>query len=352
MVFKFRHLAVSLACVCAFCDGAFATGSVSKPSSAGLPPAENAPSSITDSGVIDPHWMEELQHGKSNQPPINPDMSTRERNTPNGQEIPLSKAAKEVAEDMNIMGLLDELHHLKHSLLIVPGQAANMRLLTVRMELLETIFSATLETQDVIASLDTESSKYESIAEFLESGRDKAVARNNVVNFTASGALQSIGSIFQIGTTAKYQNVGNEVGTAQGGLQALISTYAIRLANGPKKSARRNPNMLAPILGRIPVDYSKYPPGVWSYLNAKPQGSSLSRNETLIRHWTEVERIPPLNSHNADKTLDAICGTVELPKQVTIVLLRNRIPMLSDVRAVVSTISQSLHEIMTYVRRP
>lgn len=315
-------------------------------------PNSDSRGDITDSGVTDPQWMEELQHGKTPPRPGSANVSVRERNTLPEQDPPLSKAASEVAQDMNIIELLRRLHHLKHSLLILPGAPSNLELLSVRMELLETIFSACLETQDVIASLDTEISKYEAIAEFLEAGRDKAIRNNNIVNFTASGALQSLGSIFQIGTGAPYQNVGNEIGTVQGGLQGLISSYALKQSQGARKSARRNPNMLAPILERAPVDYSKYPPGVWAYLSRKPMGSSLSRRETLLRHWIEVRRIPPLNSPGAATQLDALAGTVELQKQVTIDLLRNRIPMLGDVRAVVSTVNQSLHEIMSYVRRP
>ena len=52
------------------------------------------------------------------------------------------------------------------------------------------------------------------------------------------------------------------------------------------------------------------------------------------------------------KVLDSLAGTIPLDKGVTIDLLRDRIPMMTDVRSVVTTSTQPLREIMSFIRRP
>jgi hypothetical protein len=71
----------------------------------------------------------------------------------------------------------------------------------------------------------------------------------------------------------------------------------------------------------------------------------------LVKRWVELGRIQPLNKKGSKAELDGLSGTIDLPKSVSIDLLRNRIPMMEDVRAVVSSMSRALHEIMVYVRR-
>ena len=253
---------------------------------------------------------------------------------------------------MDIVPLLERLSGLKHSYLVTPGEAKHLDLVGIRLELVETMMLSFLEIRDVAASLDVEIAKYDSEATYLEGRRDKGIRYNNIINFTSGGAMQMIGSAVQIGTKTAIQNAGNELEVVQAALQTLIAAYALKQLKGPVRSVERKPNMLAPILGRTPVDYNKYPPPVWQYLNDKPPGSTETRRELLILHWVKLGRIPPPGKAGSNKVLDSLAGTIPLEKGVTIDLLRDRIPMLIDVRSVVTTSTQPLREIMTFIRRP
>jgi hypothetical protein len=267
-------------------------------------------------------------------------------------ELPLSTAALDIAEALNIVPQLKRLHQLKHHYLVSPKYEEHVELMELRMDLLETLFSAFLDSRDTIASMDTEAAKYDAIADVMENNRDKMVRNNTVLNFASSGILQGLASSMQIGTVNALQNSGNQIEVMQAGIQALISTFALRAGKGGKTSSSIDPNTLAPVLGRAPVDYSKYPPVVWEYLNMRPTKTSKTRRDILIDHWIQVNRIQPLNKRGSAQELDPLCGTVELKKEVTIDLLRNRIPMIEDTRAVIATMVQAMREIMTFVRRP
>ena len=74
----------------------------------------------------------------------------------------------------------------------------------------------------------------------------------------------------------------------------------------------------------------------------RPGKASLTRRDLLINHWIQINRIQPLNKRGSAQELDQLCGTVELKKEVTIDMLRNRIPMIEDTRAVVATMVQAM----------
>jgi hypothetical protein len=220
------------------------------------------------------------------------------------------------------------------------------------MEIDEQILSTQLEVASTVAALDTQISQADALADYLEGKRDKSIRNNSIFNFSTGGGMQSMASGLQVGTGSSnaLQNSGNEIEVIQAAFQLLVSMYALTLTKGKKESAPVRTNMLAPVLDREPADYNKYPPSVWAYLNDAPTGTD-TRRESLVKRWIELGRIQPLTKHGSAAELNALCGTVALPKQVSIDLLRNRIPMMEDVRAVVSSMSKALYEIMYWVRK-
>jgi len=110
--------------------------------------------------------------------------------------------------------------------------------------------------------------------------------------------------------------------------------------------------MLAPIFGLVPNEPNKYPSLVWNYLNDYEPGQKKSRREQLIDRWIKLNDIEPLNKPSSKKHLEELAGTIPLHKDVTIDLLRDRIPMLQDARAAVAGINEYLDEILTFVRSP
>ncbi|HEY9715698.1 MAG TPA: hypothetical protein V6C72_19645, partial [Chroococcales cyanobacterium] len=229
---------------------------------------------------------------------------------------------------------------------------ADIEVIALRQELDEDLFSAFLQTRRVISELDRQISGFEAVARVLEDKRDQAIRNNTILNFTSGGALAMTQGIMSVGTPMKFQNTGNELGAVAGALTMAIGAYALKIQNGGKRSAEQDPNMLAPIFGLVPVEPNKYPPVIWNYLNDYEPKQKLSRKQQLIERWKTLNYIQKEGGEKSKKKLEALCGTVPLQKQVTIALLRTRIPMLEDLRATVAGMNEYLDEILTFARGP
>lgn len=266
---------------------------------------------------------------------------------------PISIGAVKVAKDLQMLDEIAELNDLKKDHVYVPGRRVHsLAVVSVRQDLDENILSAFLATRRVVSELDRQVSGYDAVARVLEEKRDQAIRNNNILNFISGGALAVTQGAISIGTPMKYQNAGNELGTIAGAVTAMIGAYALKLQAGGKRSSERDPNMLAPIFGLVPNEPNKYPSLVWNYLNDYEPGQKKSRREQLIDRWIKLNYIEPLNKPSSKKHLEELAGTIPLHKDVTIDLLRDRIPMLQDVRAAVAGINEYLDEILTFVRSP
>lgn len=266
---------------------------------------------------------------------------------------PISPTALKVATDLKMVDSINQLRDLKREHVYVPGQKVHsLEVVSVRQDLDEVLFSALLQTRRVLSILDRQISGYDAVARVLEDKRDQAIRNNNIINFTSGGALAVTQGAISIGTPTKFQNAGNELGVIAGGLTALISAYALKIQKGGKRNAEKDPNMLAPIFGLTPVESNKYPPVVWNYINDKEPGQKKTRREQLIERWVKLDYIEPLNEKGSKEHLERLAGIVPLHKEVTIDLLRDRIPMMQDVRSAVTGINESLDEILTFIRQP
>jgi len=266
---------------------------------------------------------------------------------------PISIGAVKVAKDMQMLDLVAELNELKKEHAYVPGRRVHsLEVISVRQDLDENILSAFLATRRVISELDRQVAGYDAVARVLEEKRDQAIRNNTILNFTSGGALAMTQGGISVGTRMKYQNAGNELGAIAGALSAVIGAYALKLQGGGKRDSERDPNMLAPIFGLIPNEPNKYPPLVWNYLNDYEPGQKKSRREQLIDRWIKLNYIEPLDKPSSKKHLQELAGTIPLHKVVNIDLLRDRIPMLQDVRAAAAGINEYLDEILTFVRQP
>ncbi len=266
---------------------------------------------------------------------------------------PISVGAVKVAKDLQMLDEIAELNELKKSKSYVPGQRVHsLEVICVRQDLDENILSAFLATRRVVSELDRQVAGYDAVARVLEEKRDQAIRNNTILNFTSGGALAMTQGAISIGTPMKYQNAGNELGTIAGALTTVIGAYALKLQGGGKRSSERDPNMLAPIFGLLPNEPNKYPVVVWDYLNDYEPGQKKTRREQLIDRWVKLNYIEPLNKPSSKKHLEELAGTIPLDKAVSIDLLRDRIPMLQDVRATVAGVNEYLDEILTFVRQP
>ncbi len=291
--------------------------------------------------------------------PVTEDKGSAQPNPPKNADVsinnkgPISLGAVKVAKDLEMLNLIAELNDLKRDGLYVPGQRVHrLEVISVRQDLDETLFSAFLATRRVVSELDRQVSGYDAVARVLEEKRDQTVRNNNILNFTSGGALASTQGGISVGTKMKYQNAGNELCAIAGALSAVLGAYTIKLQGGAKRDAEREPNMLAPIFGLKPVEPNKYPPLVWNYINDHEPGQKKNRREQLIDRWIKLNYIESLEKPTSPHHLAALAGTIPLHKEITIDLLRDRIPMLEDVRAAVAGINEYLDEILTFVRQP
>jgi hypothetical protein len=184
----------------------------------------------------------------------------------------------------------------------------------------------------------------------MGSRRDRSIRYNNIINFTSGGALAMLASGIQVGTQTPLQNTGNELEVMAGALSTGISAYALKQAQGGKRSAVASPNMLAQIFGRAtPIDQS-YPDSVWTYLNDPPPGATVPRRELLIQKWVAAKRIAPPNTRAGQRDMDVMSAATVQHKSITIDVLANRHIMLEEVKAVVSQMTRDLLEIMKTFR--
>lgn len=266
---------------------------------------------------------------------------------------PISIGAVKVAKDLSMLELIAELNDLKKEHIYVPGQRVHsLEVISVRQDLDENIMSAFLATRRVVSELDRQVSGYDAVARVLEEKRDQAIRNNTILNFTSGGALAMTQGAISVGTPMKYQNAGNELGVVAGALTTVIGAYALKVQRGGKRSSERDPNMLAPIFGLVPNEPNKYPLITWNYLNDYEPGQKKTRREQLIDRWVKLNYIEPLSKPSSKEHLQELAGTIPLHKVVSIDLLRDRIPMLQDVRAAVAGMNEYLDEILTFVRQP
>gem|GEM_PF-1044252 len=270
-----------------------------------------------------------------------------------GSKGPISIGALRVADMLEIVPLITRLDELKRDHVYVPSlPVQQIQVISVRQDLDEAILSAFLQSRRVVSELDRQIAGYDAVAKVLEENRDQAVRNNNILNFTSGGALAMTGGALSIGTPMKFQNSGNQLAVVAGGLSALISAYSLKLEKGGKLNAEPDPNMLAPVFGLTPAEPNKYPPVIWQYLNDHEPGQKLSRRQQLIDKWIKLKYIEPLDKDSSEKHLRTLSGTIPLKKAVTIDMLRDRIPMLEDVRATIAGMNEYLDEILTFVRKP
>jgi sulfur carrier protein ThiS len=269
-----------------------------------------------------------------------------------GNQGIISVGALRVAELLEITQVIDRMVAIKKDGSYVPGETVRtIEAMSVRQDLDEAILAAFLQSRRVVSELDRQIAGYDAVARVLEDKRDQSIRNNNILNFTSGGALAIAGGALQIGTPVKFQNTGDELAIIAGGLAALISGYALKIQKGQKKDSEVEPNMLAPVFGLVPAEPNKYPPAMWQYLNDHEPDQKLTRRQQLLDKWVRLEYIEALNKPSSHKHLQQLAGTIPLHKEVTIDLLRDRIPMLQDVRATIAGMSEYLDEILSFARR-
>ncbi len=263
----------------------------------------------------------------------------------------LSSQAAELATVLGIVPALENLKTYSLESKFLPVKSFPTQVLSLRLEILESLLLSSFEIHQVIGEIDDEIAHYQEILEALEIKRDRAIRVSNITNLVSSGALSVLGSSIQIGTPLGLQNAGNEIEVVAGGLASGLSSYALKEQQGGHRSMGVHPNMLAQLLGCPTNNRTIYPPNIWLFLSGslRKEPGEISYKEDLILRWTRAHRIPPTDSRGAMHRFSLIAGTIPQNHEITIDLLTAQIAMLSDVRAAISLMHDDLYEIIKVV---
>lgn len=257
--------------------------------------------------------------------------------------VALDADAKQVAHLLDLDSLLNRVSELRGGRAC--GSPATMDELTVREDLVESIQAASLDTDSVLAELGNEQSEVTEMRAELQSRRDKSVARLNTAALLTGSGLGGVVSATQFTTLgSKTQNTGDALGVGAGATSTILSLLAAKRQNGPTGTLRNTPNMLAPLLGELPVVSERYPPAVLRYLNSVPGSGGAgapTRLDQLRAEWMRAGRFAATSA--LQPTVLAALATSNDPSvKVSIGDLSNRIAMLGDVRGRVALMKRDL----------
>ena len=201
----------------------------------------------------------------------------------------LSPSTKELADQLEILPLLDELHGAN-------GAITAERKALLREKVLETILESYFDAASVQAEAEREESRLEALRQTLVSKRDKQVELNNATNFIASGTLNTIGSV--LGFNNRISPFpGNFNQMLSGVVSATMSTYALRQNAGGKIKGESSATVLAELFGRPTNEQTTYPESVWRFFHGKsPEVPGRNRAEALETSWIERSELEPHGS--------------------------------------------------------
>ena len=261
------------------------------------------------------------------------------------QALRLSPEAAQVAEEIGVASLLDQLSHARAA-----GSAASLDSLVIRQEITEKVLAASLEIDSVNAVIDLEVEQIRGIRADLQARRDKAQNIINIASIFTGGVAGAITSAMQFKPSTV--NLGNGIGVGGGAGSVMLTLIGIHKQRGDRRSLGDSPRMLARFFGRQPNTTeaipSAYPDEVWSYLNSpSPLSPNLpTRREQLVAKWGSEGRIKQDASVKAERRIGSLSSNLSQVGRLSITDLDNRVSMLLDVRARVSLMKRGLGEIL------
>jgi hypothetical protein len=274
--------------------------------------------------------------------------SQQETGAPAGQALTLSPEAAQVAEEIGVASLLDQLSGARAAV-----SGASLESLVARQEITEKVLAASLEIDSVNAVIDSEVEQIRGIRAAIQAKRDKAQNIINIASVLTGGVAGAITSAMQFKPSTV--NLGNGIGVGGGAGSVVLSIVGMRMQGG-RRPLGDSPRMLARFFGRQPnateAIPSVYPEEVWSYLNsaapskADNQSGSVTRREQLIAKWLSEGRINQDGSPRGERRIESLSGNISQLRKLSINELDDRLTMLLDVRATVSLMKRGLSEIV------
>jgi hypothetical protein len=271
--------------------------------------------------------------------------SQQKTGAPVGQALKLSPEAAQVADQIGVALLLNQLSSKRAA-----GSPLNLDTLVVRQEITENVLAASLDVDSVNAVIDSEIEQIRGIRADLQVQRDKAQNIINMASIVTGGVAGAITSAMQFKPSTV--NLGNGIGVGGGAGSVLLSIVGIHKQAGGRQTLGDSPRMLARFFGRQPdateAIASGYPEAVWSYLNSAPPSKPNlgTRREQLIAKWRKEGRIAPDGSPKGERRIESMSSNISQLRRLSINDMSDRVTMLLDVRASVSLMKRGLGEIV------
>jgi hypothetical protein len=256
----------------------------------------------------------------------------------------LSPAAKQLAEQLGILGNIEKLHEWRNK---PAASVSDSQFLQNKQVILQNIILAMLEVRATSAQIAYDIFEAGQLQNFMQDRRDKQIKANSIANFVSGGVSEILGGSFQISPKIGIDRTGNILEVVGGAMQTGLSTIALRQAGGEKKRVTQGDNMLAPLFDPINQANNKYPIDVWRYVNSNPPGEKETRRTLLVKEWIRFARLKTIKDKDF---IAALTGGGAKNTRLTIDLLEDRQAMLSDLDTLVSQMDKHLLEIMIFCR--
>ena len=252
--------------------------------------------------------------------------------------IHLSPMSQQLAERLNLLDSFLELEDLRSA--PESDLSAQVKRLTIKQHMNESVLVVTLQVRDVAARIDRQVTLLNRQRQFMEDRRDKASRINSIANLLSNGFMQEIG---QAGEMKVNEVPGEELELVAGGLTVMLGAIALKKQGGSREPASTKPNLLAKVFEQPTSEEVEYPPIVWWYLNTAPPGlpSTETRRAELMRRWRKFGVLA--GNKPADARRGAMLSSSTKRQMLTIGLLSDQATLLSEVK---SEVYQLDHEVL------
>lgn len=254
----------------------------------------------------------------------------------------LSPPTRELAESLEVLPLLRELHDSK-------DQLSMARKNEIREQIIETVLESYFDVAAIQGEAEKERGSIEALRQILMDKRDKGIEVNNAINFMASGTLNTIGSVLGFSTTAP-PFPGNFNQMMSGVVSTGMSMYSLKQGAGGKAKAEGSSTVIAELFGRPVNKRTMWPESVWRFLHSRSlDHPDRTRVEVLEDYWISRGWLEAHGSKREQRKIDMVCGVEEARRAVSIDDLSDQINIINDLSATTSLMAHHLRDILRMV---
>jgi hypothetical protein len=264
----------------------------------------------------------------------------------------LSPNAIALAKQLNVYDQLANLPNLRAR--AASGNSSDrMESLDQCKNVSEQLRQTELDVSYTLSEILDEQGLYTELIGSYSSERDKLIAYTNMVNWGTNGALWAIAEAYDIPTyhEPRLALQSGIFGILGGIVPSFAAFLTLKEVAGRKHSAPASPNSLSQLFDRPASHSVQFPDSVWTFLNSPPADNpNKKRKELIIDRWVADSNLSELTNRTSGKQIDALCGTTEQKKSVTLSLLSSRNAMLSQLASEIFKMQRLLNELEMSLR--